>query len=104
MPFLARNGSSGCSHEQYWKELAYCRARSRTSVSGMGSLAWEKPMQPASVSSAISRQFFTLEADGQRAKRIDVRLVSGGSTIFEHFDESRFVQYRVGIRRADQDW
>ena len=48
------------------------------------------------------RQFFTLEADGQRAKRIDVRLVSGGSTIFEHFDESRFVQYRVGIRRADQ--
>src|SRR5450830_349096 len=54
MPPRPMWASWGRSQTVYPKVRAYCRARSSTVVSSMGSSAWAKPMQPASVSSAIS--------------------------------------------------
>ena len=45
-------------------------------------------------------QFFALKSAGQRAKRIDMRTVQRFRAPFEHLDQARLVEHRVGIGRA----
>ena len=42
------------------------------------------------------------EAHGQRAQRVQVRQPHVVGAVFEHFHETRFVQWGIGVRRAGQ--
>src|SRR6185437_14374829 len=48
------------------------------------------------------RDVLALEADRQRAHRIDVCLVERSRPVLEHFDQAGFVQRRVRVRRAGE--
>jgi hypothetical protein len=68
---LAEEGSCGLQPDRKSKVAAYCMARISTRVSRMGRMAWLKATQPASCSGHFG-QPLALQADGQRADRIDV--------------------------------
>ena len=43
-----------------------------------------------------------VQSDGQRAERIQARLVEPARAVLEHLDQARLVERRVGVRRARQ--
>ena len=47
-------------------------------------------------------ELLTLEAHGQRAHRIHVRLIERAGAILEHLDQPRLVERRIGVRRASE--
>ena len=67
-----------------------------------GASACENATQPASASSAISVKLRALEAERQRADRVDVRLVEVLGAELEHFDQPRFVERRIGVGRTGE--
>ena len=64
--------------------------------------ACEKATHPASASSPISVSSTAGEPDGQRADRMDVRLVERASAVLQHLDQARLVERRIGVRRTGE--
>ena len=79
---------------------AYCIARSSTRVSASGASACENATHPASASSPISVSSTPARPHGQRADRIDVRLVERARAVLQHLDQPGLVERRIGVRRT----
>ena len=47
-------------------------------------------------------QLMAFQAHGQRAERVNVRLVQAACAMHQHFNQTWLVQHRIGIGRTDQ--
>ena len=48
------------------------------------------------------RELHALEADRQRADRVDVRVVERAGAVLQHLDQARLVERRIGVRRTGE--
>ena len=46
-------------------------------------------------------QYLALETDRQRTQWIQVGLIQAVGTVLEHFDQTRLIEHRIGVRRTD---